>query len=176
MADTLPSAQRFREACHALAGVVPDGSAHAVHHRAPPWALRDDRALCPLQHQPEDRLRVARPLRGGGARRLHARSHAPHVCPHAIDGAVAALLLDARRQHSTWGPAKLLHSLASRHAAVGRRPAISTVADLLARHALVDRRPRPVLHPGTVPLHAAARNDLWTAEFKGQFRTREGVS
>lgn len=112
-----------------------------------------------------------------GARGLHARSHAPHVCPHAIDGAVAALLLDARRQHPTWGPAKLVQYLTPRHPAVERWPAMSTVADLLARHGLVPhrRRRRPVVHPGTVPLHTAAPNDLWTADFKGQFRTQDGV-
>ena len=112
-----------------------------------------------------------------GARGLHARSHAPHVCPHAIDGAIAALLLEARRQHPTWGPAKLLHYVAPRHPAVERWPAVSTVADLLARHGLVQhrRRRRPVVHPGTVPLHTTAPNDLWTADFKGQFRTRDGV-
>jgi len=89
-----------------------------------------------------------------GTRGLHARSHAPHVCPHAIDGAVAALLLGARRQHPTWGPAKLLHYVAPRHRAVERWPAVSTVADLLARHGLVQhrRRRRPIVHPGTVPL------------------------
>ena len=32
-----------------------------------------------------------------------------------------------------------------------------------------------MVHPGTVPLHTAAPNDLWTADFKGQFRTRDGV-
>lgn len=112
-----------------------------------------------------------------GARGLHARSHAPHTCPHAIDGAVAALLLQARRQHPTWGPAKLLHYLAPRHPAIERWPAVSTVADLLARHGLVPkrRRRRPVVHPGAVPLHTTAPNDLWTADFKGQFRTRDGV-
>jgi hypothetical protein len=39
-----------------------------------------------------------------GARGLRTRSHVPHTCPHAIDGAIAALLLAARRAHPTWGP------------------------------------------------------------------------
>lgn len=112
-----------------------------------------------------------------GPRGLEARSHAPRTCPHAIDGAVAALLLAARRAHPTWGPAKLRDYLAPRHPAVERWPAVSTIADLLKRHGLVAkrRRRRPVVHPGTVPLHTTAANDLWTADFKGQFRTRDGV-
>ena len=37
------------------------------------------------------------------------------------------------------------------------------------------RRRRPIVHPGTVPIQTSAPNDLWTADFKGQFRTRNGV-
>jgi putative transposase len=56
-------------------------------------------------------------------------------------------------------------------------PAISTVADLLKRHGLVRprRRRRAIVHPGAVPIWTSAPNDLWTADFKGQFRTRNGV-
>jgi putative transposase len=31
------------------------------------------------------------------------------------------------------------------------------------------------VHPGAVPIRTSAPNDLWTADFKGQFRTRNGV-
>jgi putative transposase len=31
------------------------------------------------------------------------------------------------------------------------------------------------VHPGAVPIVTTAPNDLWTADFKGQFRTRDGV-
>src|SRR5436190_1513638 len=112
-----------------------------------------------------------------GAAGLVERSHAPHVCPHRIADAMARLLLDTRRAHPSWGPAKLVQYLAPRHARVVTWPAVSTVADLLKRHALVcpRRRRRAIVHPGTVPIHTAAPNDLWTADFKGQFRTRDGV-
>jgi putative transposase len=112
-----------------------------------------------------------------GARGLAERSHVPHHCPHRIAGELAALLLDARRAHPTWGPAKLVQYLAPRHPRVRTWPAISTVADLLKRHDLVRsrRRRRPIVHPGTVPITTSAPNDLWTADFKGQFRTRDGV-
>ncbi|CAA9359080.1 MAG: Mobile element protein [uncultured Gemmatimonadaceae bacterium] len=108
---------------------------------------------------------------------LHDRSHAPHTCPHAITPRVAALLVAARRAHPTWGPAKLLHYLAPRHPKVAVWPAVSTVADLLTREGLVTRRRRrrPAVHPGAVPIQTAAPNDLWTADFKGQFRTRDAI-
>jgi putative transposase len=55
-------------------------------------------------------------------RGLHDRSHVPHTCPHRIDGAVAALLLAARRRHPIWGPAKLVQYLAPRHVAIDAWP------------------------------------------------------
>ena len=41
-------------------------------------------------------------------RGLADRSHAPHLCPHRIAPAMAALLCAARRKHPDWGPGKLL--------------------------------------------------------------------
>jgi len=108
---------------------------------------------------------------------LVERSHAPHACPHRIAPETETLLLGVRDKHPSWGPAKLVHYLARRHREVRVWPAISTVADLLKRHGLVQprrRRRRPV-HPGTVPIHTTAPNDLWTADFKGQFRTGNGI-
>jgi putative transposase len=108
---------------------------------------------------------------------LHARSHAPHACPRKIGDALAELLVAARRAHPTWGPAKLLQYLVPRHPRVATWPAVSTVADLLKRGGLVAerRRRRLVVHPGAVPIQTAAPSDLWTADFKGQFRTRDRV-
>ena len=112
-----------------------------------------------------------------GAPGLIERSHAPHVCPHRIAEALAALLVTTREAHPNWGPAKLVDYLRPRHRQVRTWPAISTVADLLKRHDLVKprRRRRPIVHPGTVPIRTSAPNDLWTADFKGQFRTRNGI-
>ena len=112
-----------------------------------------------------------------GAGGLAERSHVPHRCPHRIADDLAALLVAARRAHPTWGPGKLLQYLVPRHPRVPTWPAISTVADLLQRYDLVRprRRRRPIVHPGTVPIATSEPNDLWTADFKGQFRTRNGV-
>ena len=48
--------------------------------------------------------------------------------------------------------------------------------DLLARRGLVRRRRRrrELRHPGLVPIATTAPNDLWTADFKSQFRTGNG--
>jgi transposase InsO family protein len=112
----------------------------------------------------------------GGRSALRPRSHAPHTCPHRVSDAVAELLCAARKSHPTWGPAKLLDWLRPRHRGV-EWPAVSTAGDLLARRGLVKprRRRRPSVHPGSVPATTAEPNDLWTVDFKGQFRTRDGV-
>ena len=111
-----------------------------------------------------------------GRRGLVDRSRAPHHCPHAISGGIAELLVKEREAHPYWGARKLLKVLSGHHSHIRDWPAASTVADLLARRGLVPRRRRrrrPV-HPGTVPPTTAAPNDLWTADFKGHFRTGNG--
>jgi transposase InsO family protein len=111
-----------------------------------------------------------------GRQGLRDRSRAPHRCPHRITGEVAAMICAARRQHPSWGPAKLVAWLRPRHPTVDW-PALSTAGDLLARRGLVKkrRRQRHYQHPGVVPATTTQPNDLWTADFKGHFRTRDGV-
>lgn len=107
---------------------------------------------------------------------LTDRSRAPHHSPQAIAPDVAELLCALRTAHPHWGARKLLRILRDRHPRVAHWPAASTAADLLARRGLVHKRRsrRPTLHPGVVDPITAAPNDLWTADFKGQFRTADG--
>ena len=87
-----------------------------------------------------------------GRHGLRDRSRAPHQCPHRIPADVAAVICAARRQHPSWGPAKLLAWLRPRQPALDW-PAVSTAGDLLARRGLVKkrRRRRHYQHPGVVP-------------------------
>lgn len=107
-----------------------------------------------------------------GRQGLRDRSRAPHQCPHRITPEVAAVICAARRQHPNWGPAKLLAWLRPRQPALDW-PAVSTAGDLLARRGLVKkrRRRRHYQHPGVVSPTTTQPNDLWTADFKGHFRT-----
>ena len=107
---------------------------------------------------------------------LADRSHVPHHCPHKIQFAMEELLITERVAHPHWGARKLLAALRRKHARILYWPAASTVADLLARRGLVQKRRsrRASVHPGVVRPVTFAPNDLWTADFKGQFRTGDG--
>jgi putative transposase len=111
-----------------------------------------------------------------GPRGLHDRSHRPHHCPHATAPELWPAIREARQHHPTWGPKKLLW-LVAKHQAELSLPAPSTVAAWLKREGLIPagrRRPtRP--HPGRPLTQATAPNTIWTLDFKGHFRTRDGV-
>jgi transposase InsO family protein len=109
--------------------------------------------------------------RGG----LRDRPPIARHCPHRLDSIVASAIVDARKRHPHWGPRKLLDWLRPRNPALPL-PAASTAGALLLREGLVrSRRQRHRWrHPGPPTSIAHAPNDLWTADFKGQFRTRDG--
>jgi transposase InsO family protein len=113
-----------------------------------------------------------------GRRGLADRSRAPRHCPHKISAEMATLLCEFRIKHDDWGARKLLKVLKDRHPRRRDWPAASTVADLFSREGLARRprrrRPRPD-HPGAPAIHTEAPNDLWTADFKGEFRTGDGI-
>jgi len=105
---------------------------------------------------------------------LGERSRAPHAHGRATGATVRAAVLTLRQQHPTWGPKKLRAVLQRRHPEQPW-PAASTIGDLVRRAGLSQpqRRTRYVV-PLTQPLAAAvAPNEVWTADFKGWFRTTD---
>ena len=110
-----------------------------------------------------------------GADGLKDRSRAPLQCPHRIDPKVAKAILEVRRKHPSWGPRKILPWL-DEHRPRLELPAPSTAGDLIQREGLVKRRRRKRAwkHPGAPASATQHANDLWTADFKGHFRTRDG--
>ena len=106
---------------------------------------------------------------------LRDRSRRPLRSPAAVAPALAALLLETRSRHPTWGPRKILVYLARRHPRASW-PAASTVGALFKRHGLVRarrRRARPG-HPGRPTTPMSAANAVWTTDFKGHFALRSG--
>ena len=112
----------------------------------------------------------------GGAACLQDLSRRPHCCPHRTPHEITEALLEARRRHPRWGAKKLLKIVSRRHPD-WEWPARSTACDILKRHGLVPKaRRRPRLgHPGRPDTLMKAPNEIWTADFKGHFRTRDGI-
>lgn len=110
-----------------------------------------------------------------GEEGLTDRSRAPKSCPHRLSEDVARRILEARKRYR-WGAGKLLAVLQTRYPDVAW-PTRSTCNDLLARHRLLRRyRRRPHwTHPGAAALQTERPNQVWPADFKGQFRTGDGA-
>jgi len=109
-----------------------------------------------------------------GTEGLRDHSRAPLHSPQRISTALEELLLASRRSHPSWGPRKLLSWLARREPALAAKlPAPSTVGELFKRQGLVAPRPRRQRRnglPSAASLHTAAPNQVWSADFKGEFR------
>ena len=107
---------------------------------------------------------------------LSDRSRAPERHPNATAADLEDVIVEFRRSHMRWGPRKLRAWLRER---IPNRvwPSASTFGEILQRHGLVlpvsVRRRSP---PFSQPLaHAEAPNEVWCADFKGWFRTRDGA-
>ena len=112
-----------------------------------------------------------------GARGLQDRSRRPQQSPQATDPELVELLVAHRRRHPRWGAKKLL-AIAARRQPDADWPSRSTVCGLLKARGLVVPRPRRARspHAPAVPIAPiTAVNEVWTTDFKGEFRTGDGV-
>lgn len=114
--------------------------------------------------------------RGEGPAGLQDRSRRPHHSPNATDPLVVALLEELRRLHPSWGAEKLLKVLGRREPRL-ELPGRSTGCELLKRAGLVRQKRRNIRrgHPGPPLSKMDEPNAVWCADFKGQFKTRDGV-
>jgi transposase InsO family protein len=107
---------------------------------------------------------------------LEDRSRRPLTSPTSTPQEIVDRILELRDRHPHWGAKKLLSILRKRHPKT-TWPARSTVCDILKRNGKVTQRRRRS-YPGhggrpTTPMNAP--NDIWCADFKGHFRTLDGV-
>ncbi len=102
-------------------------------------------------------------------------SRRPNRSPNRTPPQIAKLIVVLREKHPTWGPRKLKVELGRRHEGLSI-PAPSTIGEVLKRHGLIKpRRRRRRVAAAPMPLQAATKpNELWCADFKGQFRLRGG--
>ena len=110
-----------------------------------------------------------------GPLRLEERSRKPQHSPNQTEREIVAALLEVRHRHPSWGAKKLLR-IVSRRYPRWSLPGRSTVCDILSRHGMVTkkRQRRCIGHPGKPSSLILAPNDLWCADYKGQFRTGNG--
>ena len=112
-----------------------------------------------------------------GLEGLRDKSKAPHTSPRKTPLWIEELLVSERLKHPTWGPAKLIEIMRTQHG-LEDLPARSTAALILKRHGLVRQRKRyrPVLVRRWGKLTVPAQpNEVWTIDYKGWFKTRDGV-
>jgi transposase InsO family protein len=115
-------------------------------------------------------------FRTEGLAGLAERTHAPHRPRCHVAPALAARIIALRQRYPKYGALKLYDWLVQ-HEPATPWPVPSTIGALLARHGLVrSRRHRPHGQHAALTIHssgrtaAAAPNDVWTADFKGEFR------
>jgi transposase InsO family protein len=117
--------------------------------------------------------KVLNRYRDEGPVALCDRSRRPVRYANQLPEQVERLIIDARKEKPHWGARKIRALLVRRLAGDVRIPATSTVHAVLDRHGLIKRgRQRrrnkakgTPLSPGRYP------NDLWCADFKGEFKT-----
>lgn len=118
---------------------------------------------------------ILRHFREAGIVGLMERSRAPVHHPNQTPVEIVDQVLALRRQRPTWGPKKLRGYL-QRKCPQRNWPALSTMGAWLKAEGLVaPRRKRRKTPPYTQPfvsLHGP--NQVWCADFKGWFRTRNG--
>ena len=110
----------------------------------------------------------------GGDGGLEERSRAPARCPHRTPEDLERRVLSLRARYG-WGAKKILQIL-ERRAPHVQWPARSTVNAILDRHGKLHKRRRRKKwqHPGAAALETERPNQVWPADFKGQFRMRDG--
>ena len=103
------------------------------------------------------------------------RSRRPVRYANQLPVAVERMIVEAKREKPHWGARKIRELLVRRLAGDVRIPAQSTVHAVLDRHGLVARaRKRRHKATGTPLSHGHAPNDLWSVDFKGEFKLGSG--
>jgi transposase InsO family protein len=100
---------------------------------------------------------------------LNDRSRRPYRHANKLPFQVERTILSIKREHTSWGAPKIRDKLIRAYPMI-KPPAISTVHAVLDRHGLVKRRKRRRYKAEGTPLsHARNPNELWCADYKGEF-------
>lgn len=105
---------------------------------------------------------------------LEEHSRRPHQSPLRVEGELVLQVLELRGQYPKWGPKKLRQVLSRRG---WDMPSVRTVARILDRADVPKRRTGRHKHRAVVTeapkVVAQAPNELWSADFKGWWKTAD---
>ena len=106
-----------------------------------------------------------------GLEALTDRSRRPVRYANQLPPQIESLILRCKEEKPFWGARKIRERLVRRLSGDVRVPAKSTIHAVLDRHGLVKRIGRPRHRANGTPLsEGALPNDLWCADFKGEFK------
>jgi putative transposase len=104
-----------------------------------------------------------------GVEGLTDRSRRPYRHARQLPFQIEKAIIQFKQAHPCWGAPKIRERLRRKHSEL-QCPAISTVHAILDRNGLVKRRRRRRDKPeGTSLSGPSAPNDLWCADYKGEF-------
>ena len=104
-----------------------------------------------------------------GLEGLSDRSRRPYRQANQLPFQIEKLIVQLKRERPSWGAPKIREKLRRLHSDI-QTPAISTVHAVLDRHGLVSRgRKRRYKAQGTTLSKPLLPNDLWCADYKGEF-------
>jgi len=110
-----------------------------------------------------------------GLEALTDRSRRPVRYANQLPQQIESLIVRLKGEKPHWGARKIRELLVRRLAGDVRVPAKSTIHAVLDRHGLVKRIGRTRNHATGTPLsQGAAPNELWCADFKGEFKLGNG--
>jgi transposase InsO family protein len=110
-----------------------------------------------------------------GLEALSDRSRRPVRYANQLPAQLESLIVSLKRDKPHWGARKLRELLVRRLNGDVRVPARSTIHAVLDRHGLVKRIGRTRNRATGTPLsQGSAPNDLWCADFKGEFKLGNG--
>lgn len=120
--------------------------------------------------------KILQRYREEGVEALCDRSRRPVRYANQLPDQIEAMILRFKQDKPQWGARKIRELLVRRLAGEFRIPATSTVHAVLDRYGLVARaRQRRRFKADGTPLHQAILpNDLWCADFKGEFKLGDG--
>ena len=105
-----------------------------------------------------------------GLHGLEDRARRPYRHANKLPFQVERAILRMKEEHPTWGAPKIREKLIKAYPGI-KPPAASTVHAVLDRHGLVKRRKRRRYKAeGTELSDALSPNELWCADYKGQFQ------